>query len=111
MAKKLKLAAGPGDPPEYPGINVRTSQIKQQYPWLSKAQAWVMAAVEIAPERNDFAEHIGWDGKNRPLFRVEKYGGVRYSAQLKNGDPGDPVAPFDLMPHIQREGLTIGNRR
>lgn len=103
--RPAKYKRAPNDPPEYPGAVARAKELREQFPFLSHSQAWVMAAVEISPGRNDGAVFIGWDVKLRPIFKRTEFGSVRYNATTKSGDPTTPTAPFNLTPEARQEGF------
>jgi N-acetyl-anhydromuramyl-L-alanine amidase AmpD len=83
----------PNDSPDYPGITNLTKEIRQKYPHLTRQQAYVMAAVEIRPDRNSDSRFVGWDAKNRPVFERVEFGTTRLSAQTRSGDPTTPAQP------------------
>jgi hypothetical protein len=83
--------------PDYPGIDERTNALRREFPWLTRQQAYVMAAVEIRPDRNQNSMFIGWDAQRRPVFERNEFGVLRTSAQLKNGNPTEPAEPIERV--------------
>lgn len=76
--------------PDYPGIDEKTDDLRKAFSHLTRQQAYVMAAVEIRPDRNADARFVGWDRKKRPVFEEDSFGKPRRFATQKNGNPTEP---------------------
>jgi len=78
------------DSPDYPGAKDLARKLRDKYPHINNRQAYVMACVQIRPDRNSGSKFVGWDQRRRPVFE-DKDG--HFIATNKSGNPSEPEFP------------------
>lgn len=79
------------DSPDYPGAYKLARELRHKFPHINRRQAYIMACVQIRPDRNSDSKFVGWDQKLRPVFQ-ERDG--RFLATMKSGNPTEPTFPI-----------------